>query len=212
MVSSIRGGGKKAYRKQGRTVHGNLNDLDRGVVARLDGRVGGQRHLGQAHGARVGVLGRPEDLDRADHGEAHVLRAAVRAIRAEAQVHVHEGRRVALEPARLEGDGAACGGPVCPICCCWVATACGDCCQSLLVTVYELGEAGGCLGRFGERGCWRPGYTESEDHQGEEQDTGILKGASSLTWVHPLHAVWECVVRDQVVASPSGVGEHRVRR
>jgi hypothetical protein len=32
---------------------------------------------------------------------------------------------VALEPARLEGDRAACRGPVCAVCCCWVATACG---------------------------------------------------------------------------------------
>lgn len=32
---------------------------------------------------------------------------------------------MALEPAWLEGDGAACCGPVGAVCCCWVAAAWG---------------------------------------------------------------------------------------
>lgn len=119
----------ETHREQSRAVHGDLDDLDGGVVAGLDGGVGRQRHLGQAHGARVGVLGRAQDLEGADHGEAHVRGPAVRAVGAEAQVHVHEGRGVALEPARLEGDGAAGRGPVGPVRCRWVATTCACLCQ-----------------------------------------------------------------------------------
>lgn len=36
------------------------------------------------------------------------------------------------------------------------------------------------------------------------------KDGDKLTWIHPLHAVGECVVCDQVVASPSGVGDDYV--
>lgn len=113
------------YRKQRRAVHGKLNNLDGGVVAGRDGGVGRQRDLGQAHRARVGVLGWAEDLEGRDHGEAHVPGAIVGTVGAEAHVDVEEGCGVALEPARLEGDGAACRGPVCAVCCCWVAAACG---------------------------------------------------------------------------------------
>lgn len=115
--------GQATYREQGRAVHSRLHDLDGGVVARLDGGVGREGHLGQAHGARVGVLGRAQDLEGADHGVAHVLGPAARAVGAEAQVDVHECRGVALEPARLEGDGAAGRGPVGAVCCYGVATA-----------------------------------------------------------------------------------------
>ncbi|KAL2289250.1 hypothetical protein FJTKL_02267 [Diaporthe vaccinii] len=103
--------GTRTHRKQRRAVHGQLNDLDGGVVAGLDGGVGGEGHLGQADGR--------------DHGEAHVPGAVVGAVGAEAHVDVEEGRGVALEPARLEGEGAARRGPVCAVCCRWVATACG---------------------------------------------------------------------------------------
>lgn len=36
--------------------------------------------------------------------------------------------------------------------------------------------------------------------------------SGQLTWVHPLHAVGEGIVGDQVVTSPPGVGENCVRR
>lgn len=31
-----------------------------------------------------------------------------------------------------------------------------------------------------------------------------------LTWIHPLHAIGECVVCDEVIASPAGVGDDAV--
>lgn len=101
----------------------NLHDLDRCVVARRYGGVGWQGHLGQTHGARVRVRAGADDLEGRDHGEAHVFGAAVGSIGAEAQVDVQEGCLVALEPARLEGDGAALSGPVCSVCGCWITAA-----------------------------------------------------------------------------------------
>lgn len=136
-------------------MHGELNDLDGGVVPRLDGGVCGERHLGQADGARVGVLAGPEDLEGRDHGEAHVPGAIVRAVGAEAHVDVEEGGGVALEPARLEGEGAARRGPVGAVCCRWVAAACGgDGYVSLCVSprggarARAVRMAGGLLGRY----------------------------------------------------------------
>lgn len=96
-------------------VHGQLDDLDGGQVAGLDGDVGRQGHLREADGARVGVRAGAEDLEGRYHGEAHVLGPAVGPVGAKAHVDVNERRRVALEPARLEGDGAALCRPVRPI-------------------------------------------------------------------------------------------------
>lgn len=118
---------KKTHRKQRRAVHGELDDLDGGVVPRLHGGVGRQGDLGQADRPRVGVLGRPQDLEGRDHGEAHVPGPVVGPVGAEAHVDVEEGRGVALEPARLEGEGAARRGPVGAVCRRRVAAACvGD--------------------------------------------------------------------------------------
>lgn len=88
-----------------------LDDLDGGVVADLDVHVGRQRDLRQAHGAGEGVLGGADDLEGGNHGEAHVGGTVVGAFSAETHVDVDEGSRVALEPAWLEGDRAACYGP-----------------------------------------------------------------------------------------------------
>lgn len=120
-------------------MHGQLHDLDGGVIARLDGHVGGQGHLREADRARVGVLGGPQDLEGRDHGEAHVPGPAVGPVGAEAHVDIQESRGVALEPARLEGDGAACRGPVGAVCCCWVAAAWGRCGVSLLFSSWGAG-------------------------------------------------------------------------
>lgn len=106
------GEGGGTYGKERGAVDGELDDLDGGVVAGLDGRVDGQGHLREADGARVGVLAGAEDLEDGDHGEGHVDGTAVGAVGAEAHVDVHEGCRVALEPARLPGEGAACCRPV----------------------------------------------------------------------------------------------------
>lgn len=128
----------ETYGEERCAVHGELDHLDGGVVAGLDGRVARQRHLGQADGARVGVLAGAENLEGRHHGEAHVLGTAAGAVGAEAHVDVEEGRGVALEPAWLEGDGAACCGPVSPVCCCWVATACERCLVSFELLSFAL--------------------------------------------------------------------------
>lgn len=146
-------------------MHGNLNDLDGGVVARLDGGVAGQRHLGQADGARVGVLGWAQDLEGADHGVAHVLGPAAGAVGAEAQVHVDEGRGVALEPAGLEGDGAAGRGPVGAVCRRGVATACG---MSVLVFVRGVRRA------WDMRGSVQGGGVRSHERREERQGEGRM--------------------------------------
>ena len=83
-----------------------FNHLDGSVVADFDGRVDGEGHLREAECARVGVLGRADELDAVEHGVGHV-----RGHGAETHVDVDVGGGVALEPARLEGDGAAFYGP-----------------------------------------------------------------------------------------------------
>jgi hypothetical protein len=93
-------------------VDGELNELDCGVVAGFHARVCGQGHLREAEGAGEGVFAGAEELEGRDHGVAHVWRAAklvvvVGAFVSEADVHVDECCGVALEPAWLEGDGAA---------------------------------------------------------------------------------------------------------
>lgn len=100
------------YRIQGGTVLGLLDNLNSGQVARLDAGVYGKRHLRQADGSGVRVVGRADDLEGLDHGVAHVHGAIVGSVGAKAQVDLDVGQRVAAEPARLEGDGAAGGRPV----------------------------------------------------------------------------------------------------
>jgi hypothetical protein len=110
------GGRMKAYRVQRCTMQRQLHNLDRRIVARLDGRVGRQRHLRQTHRTRIGVLAGADDLEGRHHRIAHVGRTTVWSVGAEAQVDIQERSRVALEPSRLEGDGAARCRPVCPVC------------------------------------------------------------------------------------------------
>lgn len=87
-------------------MHRGLNYLNRRIRAQ-DGRIiRRQRHLRQTNRARVGLLGGPGDLEDGDHGQGEVLRHG-----AFAQVDVHVGGGVALEPAGLQGDGAAGDGP-----------------------------------------------------------------------------------------------------
>lgn len=165
-------------------MHGKLNNLDGGVVAGRDGGVGRQGHLWQAHRARVGVLAGPQDLEGRDHGEAHVPGAIVGTVGAEAHVNVEEGGGVALEPARLEGDGAACCGPVCAVCCCWVAAACGGRWYVSLFVPRLFALAGCEAGRLA--------WDESRYHRGLRTIDWIWRWwARRLTWVHPLHAEGE---------------------
>lgn len=86
---------------------GQLDDLDRRVVAGVHDGIGGERDLRQADGARVGALGGAEQAKGRHHGERHVLGPVVGPVGAEAQVYVDGGLVVALEPAGLEGEGAA---------------------------------------------------------------------------------------------------------
>jgi len=82
---------RASYRVERSTVNGQLDDLDGGFVARLNGRVGRQRNLWQTDGAGIRVLMRPKNLERRDHWEGHVLRTAMRAVGAKAHVDIDEG-------------------------------------------------------------------------------------------------------------------------
>lgn len=82
------------------------NQLNRRMIPSLNRPVRWQRHLRQTDGTRVRHVGRATDLKSLDHGVTHVGRD-----RAQAHVHVDEGRIVAGEPGGLEGDGAAANGP-----------------------------------------------------------------------------------------------------
>ena len=84
-----------------------LDDLDGGIIADLR-RVGrGQRNLRQAKSALPFLTGRPSDLENGYHVQRHVDGQG-----ANAQVDVHEGRRMAREPARLHGHGATANRPL----------------------------------------------------------------------------------------------------
>jgi len=87
-------------------VDRGLNDLDCGVVAHVDRQVGWYGDLWQADRARVGLGRGANDLEGRNHDVRHVRWNC-----SQAQVHVDEGRGVALEPAWLDGDGAAADGP-----------------------------------------------------------------------------------------------------
>lgn len=89
----------------------NFHHLNGGIVTSLDTRVDGQRHLGQTDSARVRVCAGADDLEGRDHWVAHVLGPPVGPVGAVAEVDVDKGGLVALEPTRLDGDGAAGGGP-----------------------------------------------------------------------------------------------------
>lgn len=103
---------KRTYRKQRGSMLCNLHHLNRSIVPSLDAGICGKRHLRQTDCSRVRVRAGPDDLEGRDHGVAHVRRSTVGAIGAVAEVDVHEGGLVALEPAGLDGDGTACCGPV----------------------------------------------------------------------------------------------------
>lgn len=44
------------------------------------------------------------------------------------------------------------------------------------------------------------------------RDDESIFAREQLTWVHPLHAIGECVVLDEVVSSPAGIGNDNVSR
>lgn len=98
-------------------MNGQLDHLDRRVIASLDDRVGRQWNLRQTHCAGIGVFAGTEDLERRHNGQAHVQGTAVRPIGSEAHVDVKKGCGVALEPSWLECERTACRRPICPVLC-----------------------------------------------------------------------------------------------
>lgn len=90
---------------------GSFDDLNSRIVALLDSHVGGQRNLRHTDAqARVCVVGGTDNLEHGLHDERVVARSG-----AKAQVDIDQGLLVALEPARLKGNGAAVDGPVCAV-------------------------------------------------------------------------------------------------
>ena len=106
-------------------MYRRLDHLNGSVIAHVDSLVGGEGNLRETEGAGVRVFGGADDLEDGHHGEGHVWRTVVGAAGAEAHVHVEEGGGMALEPAGLEGDGAAADGPEGAVCCCGHSAAWG---------------------------------------------------------------------------------------
>lgn len=163
-------------------MHRQLDQLDGGVVAGRDVGAGREGHLRQADGARVRVLAGAEDLEGRHHRVGHVGRAAVGPVGAEAEVHVDEGRQVALEPARLERHGAAGCWPVGAVCGCGYAAA------------------------------WFEGEREAVRVTLPLRVSGRERGGGILTWIHPFHAVRERRICYQAVPSRSWVDEDQMCR
>ena len=83
-------------------MHSRLHNLNGRIPPHNRRIIRRQRHLRQTKRARIRLLCGARDLEDGHHGEGHVgWEGAV------AEVDVEEGGGVALEPAGLEGDGAA---------------------------------------------------------------------------------------------------------
>lgn len=87
-----------------------LNDLNSRQITHINRQTGRQGNLGQTECARVRVRGGTDDLEGREHWAAHVLWYG-----AETEIEVEEGCGVALEPAWLNGDGAALDRPFCAV-------------------------------------------------------------------------------------------------
>ena len=96
-----------------------LNDLNGRQITHIHRQTGRQRNLGQTECARIRVRGGTDDLEGREHWVAHVLRYG-----AETEIEVEEGCGVALEPAWLNGDGAALDRPFCAVGGGWHSAAC----------------------------------------------------------------------------------------
>lgn len=105
------------YRIEGSSVRGELDDLDGGVITRLNGHVLWQRQLREADGARVRVIAGTEDLKWVYDRKGHVDRTPIGTLGAETHIDVDEGRGMTPEPTGLEGKGATCGWPVGTVLC-----------------------------------------------------------------------------------------------
>ncbi len=155
------------YRVECGAVLGGFDNLNGGLVTGLDVGTDGEGHLGEADGARVGVVGRAEDLKGLDHGVAHVGGTAVDVdalVGAEAKVDLHKGREMAAEPTRLEGNGAAADGPV--------GTVLGDAHAAACVMVSEM--------KLDEDGrSARPNVERSESHKPESSEASNDHKATS---------------------------------
>lgn len=89
-----------------------FDNLDRRPITSGDVGASRQRDLREADRPGVGIVRRSEEHERLDHDVGHVRGSAVGAVGAVSQVDLQLSLEVAAEPAGLEGDGAAGGGPV----------------------------------------------------------------------------------------------------
>jgi hypothetical protein len=90
-------------------------DLDSRVVAGLNTQGPGHNDVFHANSARVRPVGRTEELPRLHERSGVVQGTTIGAVGVDADVDVEKGRSMTREPAGLEGDCAACRGPVGPI-------------------------------------------------------------------------------------------------
>lgn len=92
-------------------MNSHLHNLNRRIIPHIHRRIRWKRHLRETKRSRVWILRGSNDLEDGHHGERHVGWSLVGTGGAEAEVYVEECCGVALEPAGLECDGAACCGP-----------------------------------------------------------------------------------------------------
>ena len=186
-----------------------LNNLNRRILPHNRRIINRQRYLRDADTAIIRYVVGPHDAKDGLHGQGVVVGHG-----ADAEVDVEEGVGVALEPARLEADGAAADGP--------------------FGAVGGHGHSAACVGGgfVSLEGFWVRilGFCCCGD---EGRGRWEIGGGLPLTWIDPLHAVRVSVVVSnseasvadnvwgevgavetgdgaiglEVVASPAGVGD-----
>lgn len=110
-----------------------LNDLNSRQITHIHGQAGRQRNLGQTKCARVRVCRGPDNLEGREHRVAHVWWHG-----AETEIEVEEGCGMALEPAWLNGNGAALDRPLCAVGGCWHSAACAKV-STLIQSLIQYG-------------------------------------------------------------------------
>jgi hypothetical protein len=90
-------------------------DLNCRVVAHFNAGVCWDRHIWETHGARIGIIRRPNNLDKRKYWNIHTWRSAVRPTIPKAKVDSEECEGVPLKPAWLYCDGSPGDRPQRPI-------------------------------------------------------------------------------------------------
>lgn len=111
-----------------------LNDLNSRQITHIHCQTGWQRNLGQTECAWVRVRGGSDDLEGREHRVAHIWGYG-----AETEIEVEEGCGMALEPAWLNGNGAALDRPFRAVGGGWHSAACTEV-SNLIQNLIQCGQ------------------------------------------------------------------------